>query len=85
MHGGTWGNHGVAREGRWCVVVDDALAGAHKLALEHGIFERPLGVAGIWGGIIRQWLDDLLPDNAVELCSGRVRLVVTEVSCDSPF
>jgi hypothetical protein len=58
---------------------DDALAGAHRLALEHGIFERPLGVAGIWGTIIRAWLDDLLPPDAVELCSGRVRLVVTEV------
>lgn len=58
---------------------DDALAGAHRLALEHGIFDRPLGVAGIWGAIIRRWLDDLLPSNAVELCSGRVRLVVTEV------
>ena len=58
---------------------DNALAGAHRLALEHGIFDRPLGVAGIWGAIIRRWLDDLLPPNAVELCSGRVRLVVTEV------
>lgn len=61
------------------VPADNALAGAHKLALEHGIFERPLGVAGIWGGLIRRWLDDLLPDNAVDLCSGRVRMVVTEV------
>jgi hypothetical protein len=61
------------------VPADDALAGAHRLALEHGIFDRPLGVAGIWGAIIRRWLDDLLPPNAVELCSGRVRLVVTEV------
>ena len=58
---------------------DDALAGAHRLALEHGIFDRPLGVAGIWGAIIRRWLDDLLPPDAVQLCSGRVRLVVTEV------
>lgn len=61
------------------VPADDALAGAHRLALEHGIFDRPLGVAGIWGAIIRRWLDDLLPPNAVQLCSGRVRLVVTEV------
>lgn len=60
------------------------LAGAHRLALEHGIFERPLGVAGIWGSLIRQWLDDLLPDNALELCRGRVRLVVTEVNQFAP-
>ena len=26
-----------------------------------------------------QWLDELLPDDAAELCRGRVRLVVTEV------
>ncbi len=26
-----------------------------------------------------QWLDELLPEDAAELCRGRVRLVVTEV------
>ena len=26
-----------------------------------------------------QWLDELLPEDAAEMCQGRVRLVVTEV------
>ncbi len=33
----------------------------------------------MWGGLIRQWLDALLPQNALQLCRGRLKLVVTEV------
>ena len=56
-----------------------ALAAAHQLALEYGIWQRPLGLAGVWGGLVRAWLDELLPDDAHVQCSGRVKLVVTEV------
>ena len=58
---------------------DEALATAHQLALEYQIWERPLGLAGVWGGLVRAWLDALLPDDAHVRCSGRVKLVVTEV------
>lgn len=27
-----------------------------------------LGLIGVWGEIIRIWLNELLPDNAAELC-----------------
>lgn len=62
------------------VTPDAALAAAHQLALEYQIFERPLGLAGVWGGLVRTWLDVLLPADAHTRCSGRVKLVVTEVS-----
>ena len=58
---------------------DEALATANQLALEYQIWERPLGLAGVWGGLVRAWLDALLPDDAHVQCSGRVKLVVTEV------
>ena len=29
-------------------------------------FCRPLGLAGVWGRLIRDWLDDLLPGDAAE-------------------
>lgn len=56
-----------------------AVAGAARLAARHRVFERPLGVAGIWGAVIRAWLDELLPPDALEHCRGRVQLVVTQV------
>ena len=31
---------------------------------EAGVWERPLGLMGIWGDIIYQWLNDLLPSDA---------------------
>jgi hypothetical protein len=42
------------------------------------VFSRPTGLAGVWGTLIRRWLDELLPGDAAELCAGRVRLVATE-------
>eukprot|EP00210_Caulerpa_lentillifera_P007429 g7100.t1 len=50
---------------------------ADRLAEEYRIFERPLGLAGIWGALIREWLDELLPENAAEICNDRVGLVIT--------
>lgn len=50
---------------------------AHRLSEEHQIFDRPFGVAGIWGKIIRTWLDELLPEDAAETCRDRVSIVVT--------
>lgn len=43
------------------------------------MYDRPAGLAGIWGSLIRDWLEELLPADAAERCAGRVRLVVTEV------
>ena len=36
-----------------------------------------IGLYGIWGGVIRQWLDELLPEDAAQRCEGRVELLVT--------
>jgi hypothetical protein len=40
---------------------------ALKLSEENGVFERG-GLRGVWGGLVRQWLDELLPDNAHDVC-----------------
>ena len=61
------------------VEIDTALNHAHKLAVENGVFERPLGLVGVWGGMLRTWLHDLLPEDAAERCSGKVQVVVTAV------
>jgi hypothetical protein len=37
-----------------------------------------LCLQGVWGGIVRQWLQELLPADAVQRCSsGRVQVVLT--------
>ena len=57
----------------------DAAEAAHALSLERGIFDRPAGLAGVWGGVVRDWLDELLPHDAAARCAGRLKLVVTAV------
>ena len=40
--------------------------------MENDIWNRPGGLAGIWGSLVREWLDELLPEDAAERCNGRV-------------
>jgi hypothetical protein len=34
------------------------------MSAEAGVWDRPLGLQGVWGGIVRDWLDQLLPEDA---------------------
>ena len=58
---------------------------ATKLALdksrEAGIWDRPLGLYGIWGPIIDTWLDELLPDDeeVLGMVNDKVNILVTRV------
>lgn len=55
-----------------------ALDLAHDLCIRHNVFQRPLGLIGVWGGIVKEWLQELLPMDAAERCSGgHVRIVLT--------
>ena len=58
---------------------DTAVQRAYDLAKEKDIWNRPLGLAGVWGDLVREWLDSLLPDNAVDICQGRLKLVITKI------
>jgi len=40
---------------------------------DNNIWERPLGLQGVWGSIIYDWLDELLPDDADLLVKEEVR------------
>lgn len=35
--------------------------------------------AQVWGGIVRSWLDEILPDDAAERCSGRVHISILQL------
>ena len=47
---------------------------AYELTVAHDLYRRPGGLAGVWGPLIRTWLQDMLPDDAADMCSGRVTL-----------
>lgn len=54
------------------------LEAAHALSLKADIWNRKLGVIGIWGKLIRGWLDDLLPDDAHLMVSGRLHVIIAK-------
>jgi len=58
---------------------EQVMESAYKLSKDHNIWERPMGLLGCWGTIIEQWLDDLLPADAAQRCSGQVGIVVTQL------
>ena len=62
------------------VDMDRAMEVALLLAEEAGVFTRPLGLMGVWGGLIRRWLHMLLPDDCHRTCSGRVHISVTSLT-----
>lgn len=45
---------------------------ALSLAKDAGVWDRKGGLQGIWGPMIDAWLDELLPDDAVEKVNNRV-------------
>ena len=40
------------------------------------VFSRPLGLAGVWGPMVREWLEEVLPADAADRCRGRVTVVM---------
>eukprot|EP00899_Mesostigma_viride_P018662 jgi/Mesvir1/26798/Mv20565-RA.1 len=62
------------------VDVDAAAALALELAKRAGVWDRPTGLGGVWGPMIKEWLHVLLPEDAARTCgSGRVHLVVLQL------
>ena len=43
------------------------------MAEEAGVWDRPLGLQGVWGSIIYEWLDRLLLPDAEERAKEEVR------------
>ena len=60
------------------VCPDRTFETAYQLSLDYDIWNRKLGLVGIWGSLIREWLDKLLPDNAHELATGRLHVIIAK-------
>lgn len=56
---------------------ETALECAIGLCDKHNIWDRSLGLLGKWGRIIEKWLDDILPENAAQLCNDKVFILVS--------
>ena len=50
---------------------------ALSLSDDVNVWERPLGLQGVWGNMIYEWLDQLLPEDAEEMVTKG-----GEVGCD---
>jgi hypothetical protein len=61
------------------VDLDRAVRRAYDISVEQDLFNRPGGLQGIWGKILREWLEDLLPENAHEICTDRVKIIATRM------
>lgn len=54
------------------VDMSEAAEAALGMSLRIGLWKRPLGLAGVWGGLVEKWLHDLLPTDAATRCNDRV-------------
>jgi len=52
---------------------------ALRLCDDFGVWDRWLRFVGIWGNMVGVWLDRLLPENAAELCTNKVHILVSQI------
>lgn len=52
---------------------------ALQMSDDVGVWERPLGLQGIWGSIIYDWLDKLLPKDADKIVKEELHILLTPV------
>ena len=60
------------------VNLDRAVRKAYDISIGADIWNRSGGLAGIWGPLVRQWLEELLPEDAHEMCASRVKVIATK-------
>ena len=52
---------------------------AYSLAERENFYSRRLGLVGIFGPVVREWLWELLPPDCAAVCSGRVHVATVEL------
>lgn len=73
-----------ASSGALCVVLTacgvattKVLTATELIYKKYQPMSRMLGVCGIWSGMVKEWLELLLPDDAHTRCSGRTHIIVS--------
>lgn len=54
-----------------------ALETALELAIDYGVYSKQLGLAGIWGNILREWLDINIPQEISQAQLSRLNIALT--------
>ena len=57
--------------------MQDAATLAIDLATEKRVWDRPAGLAGVWGEMIEDWLEELVPEDIPQESLSRLNIVVT--------
>jgi predicted acylesterase/phospholipase RssA len=57
--------------------MQDAAKLAIELSTELDVWDRPTGLAGVWGGMIEDWLEVMIPQDISQEALSRVNVVVT--------
>jgi len=55
----------------------DATKLALSLAADAGVWDRKGGLQGVWGPMIEEWLETLIPSDCIENLNGRLSVLVT--------
>lgn len=48
-----------------------------------GVYERKNGLAGIWGSLVKEWLEEILPDDVTEDMYSNLQIAVTPASINT--
>lgn len=55
----------------------DATQLALSLAADAGVWDRKAGLQGIWGPMIEEWLETLIPSDCIDNLNGRLSILGT--------
>lgn len=58
---------------------EEATTNALQKAENAGVWDRTFGLQGIWGPMIESWLDELIPEEPLEMVNGRLSLLITPI------
>jgi len=67
------------------VCIDRAVERAFELSHMFDLSTRTFGVIGIWGYIVRIWLDEILPNDCANICSGKCTIFLQSIPPTRPF
>ena len=54
-----------------------ALEVALEIGKKAGVYERKTGLAGIWGSLLKEWLEEIIPDDVTEEMFSNLQIAVT--------
>lgn len=57
---------------------------AIRIGQDAGVYERKAGLAGIWGALVKQWLEEMIPDTVTAKNFEKLQVAVTTLKTSKP-